>query len=272
MKDITLVVMAAGIGSRFGGLKQLEPIGPNGEVIVDYSVYDAMKAGFTKIVFIISRAIEEDFRRLVGDRIAKKIKVEYVYQDTPDYRKKPMGTGHAVLSCKGAVDTPFAVINTDDYYDREAFMLMAQHLLSSTDYAMVGFYLRNTLTENGTVARGICEVKDGLLVDVTEHTAIPKDNDFPENTIVSMNLWGMQPNVFDALEADFEVFVQNMKNPEKDEFFLPSVIDRMVKDGREKVHVFVSPDSWYGVTYREDKETVVNAIRKMVEEGKYEGI
>lgn len=271
MKEVSLVVMAAGMGSRFGGLKQLEPIGKNGEVIIDYSVYDAIKAGFNKVVFIIKKEIEEDFKRIAGDRISEKIKTEYVFQETPPHRKKPYGTAQAILCCKDVVNGPFAVINADDYYDRTAFVEMYKHLSTSSDYSMVGYYLHNTLTENGTVARGVCDVKDGYLADVTEHTSIAAENDFTKDTIVSMNLWGLQPDIFAELEAQFETFKQTA-DISKDEFFIPTVIDNMIKKGQIKVKVINSPDKWYGVTYKEDKAAVCAAIEKMTEEGKYNGI
>ena len=271
MIKTTLVVMAAGMGSRFGGLKQIEPIGKNGEVIIDYSAYDAIKAGFDKIVFIIKKEIENDFKRIVGDRIATKIDVEYVYQESPEGRSKPYGTAHAILCCKDVVKTPFVVINADDFYGAIAFKVIHNHLINSTDYAMVGFELENTVTENGTVARGVCEVVDGYLTNVREHTAIPKNNDFPKNTIVSMNMWGFIPSIFDELSIGFENFL-NTSNLEKDEYFIPSVVDSIIKKGKAKVRVLTTPDKWYGVTYKEDKDDVVKAINQMTKEGKYEGI
>jgi len=267
----TLVVMAAGMGSRFGGLKQIEPIGKSGEVIIDYSAYDAIKAGFDKIVFIIKKDIESDFKRIVGDRIATKIDVEYVYQESPEGRSKPYGTAHAILCCRDVVKTPFAVINADDFYGATAFDVIHNHLTTSNDYAMVGFALENTVTENGTVARGVCEIVDGYLTDVKEHTAISKDNDFPKDTIVSMNMWGFTPCIFDELSIGFEYFLKTA-NLEKDEYFIPSVVDSMIKNGKAKVRVLTTPDKWYGVTYRDDKYDIVKAINKMTKEGKYEGI
>ncbi len=269
-KQTALVVMAAGMGSRFGGLKQLEPIGKNGEVIIDYSIYDAIKAGFNKVVFVIKKEIEEDFKRIVGDRIAKKIKVEYVFQEIPSHRKKPYGTGDAILCCKDVVKEPFVVINADDYYGADAFHKIHDYLVSSDDdYAMVAFMLENTLTENGTVARGICDVKDGYLTTVTEHTSIAMDNDFPEGTIVSMNMWGLRQNIFAELEKQFADFLKTA-NIEKDEFYIPGVIDNLIKNGKIKVKVLESADRWYGVTYKEDKESVVNAINKLTEDGLYD--
>ena len=226
-KDITLVVMAAGMGSRFGGLKQIEPIGKNGEVLLDFSVYDAVKAGFTKVVFVIKHAIEDDFKAMVGKRIAKRVKVEYVFQETdalpegytcPDDRTKPWGTAHAILCCKDVVKEPFAVVNADDFYGRSAFIKMAEFLKSDTaDYCMVGFRLQNTLTENGYVSRGVCETENGELRSVTERTKI-SDCKYTEDdgkswtaldpqTVVSMNLWGFRPDIFGYIEDGFKVFL-----------------------------------------------------------------
>lgn len=269
MTKTSLVIMAAGMGSRFGGLKQIEPVGEHGEAIVDYSVTDAIRAGFDEVVFTIKKEIEEDFKSTVGKRTEKRIPVKYVYQTVPPYRKKPFGTGDAVLCCKGALENPFAVINADDYYGIEAYKKIHDHLVSSSDFAMVGFDLANTVSENGTVARGICTIKDGYLTDVTEVTDIPKDNGYPDGTIVSMNFWGLNPAIFDELEEQFQTF-KNSANIEKDEFFLPSVINNMVKEGRTRVRVLETHDKWYGVTYKEDKAEVVNAIRKFTVEGKYE--
>jgi len=280
-KDATLIVMAAGMGSRFGGLKQLEPIGPGGEVILDFSVYDAIKAGFNKVVFIIRKDIEQDFKELVGNRIEKKVKTEYVIQEmenipegfsVPDGRTKPWGTAHAVFCCKDVVDTPFAVINADDYYGPGAFKTIYEELISSDNTCMVGYKLGNTLTENGTVARGVCEVSDGLLKGITEHTAIDKNSGVPLDTTVSMNMWGFRPSIFKRIEEDFVLFLENMTNPAKDEFYIPLVVDRSIKVFDEKIVVLDTDEKWYGVTYREDKESVVNAIKKLFAEGLYDGI
>lgn len=280
-KDATLIVMAAGMGSRFGGLKQLEPIGPGGEVILDFSVYDAIKAGFNKVVFIIRKDIEKDFRELVGNRIDKKVKTEYVIQEmenipegftVPEGRTKPWGTAHAVFCCKDVIDTPFAVINADDYYGPGAFKAIYDELTSSENTCMVGYKLGNTLTENGTVARGVCEVEDGLLKGITEYTAIDKNSGVPLDTTVSMNMWGFRQNIFSRIEEDFILFLENMKNPAKDEFYIPLVVDRSIKTFDEKIVVLNTDEKWYGVTYREDKESVVNAIKKLFEDGLYDGI
>ena len=291
-KDITLVVMAAGMGSRFGGLKQIEPIGPNGEVLLDFSIYDAAKAGFTKVVFVIKHQIEKDFKEMVGKRISAKIKVEYVYQETdalpegficPAYREKPWGTAHAVLCCKDVVKEPFAVINADDYYGKSAFCKIADFLKQDTsDYCMVGFRLENTLTENGYVSRGICEIRNGKLKSVTERTKIinckyTEDDgktwtELAPETVVSMNLWGFNIDFFGYIEEGFKKFLTEKINEAKSEYYLPSVVSRLIEDGKKQVNVFVAEDKWYGVTYKEDKDTVVKAIGKMIDEGLYDGI
>lgn len=280
-KDATLVVMAAGMGSRFGGLKQLEPIGPGGEVILDLSVFDAIKAGFNKVVFIIRRDIEKDFREIVGNRIEKRIKTEYVFQDmenlpegftAPEGRTKPWGTGHAVYCCKDVVKEPFALINADDYYGQSAFKIIYNELTSSDLTCMVGYKLGNTLTENGTVARGVCEVEGGILKSITEHTALDKNSGIPLDTTVSMNMWGLRPEIFSRVEADFVKFLENLSNSMKDEFYIPFVIDRAIKENGERVKVLTTQEKWYGVTYREDKESVVSAVKKLFEEGIYDGI
>ena len=291
-KDITLVVMAAGMGSRFGGLKQMEPIGPNGEVILDFSVYDAVKAGFTKVVFVIKHAIEADFKELVGKRIAKKVKVEYVFQEIdalpdgytcPADREKPWGTAHAILCCKDVVKEPFAVVNADDYYGKSAFTKVAEYLKSEPkDYCMVGFRLINTLTENGTVARGVCEIEDGILKTVTERTKIAdckftEDDgatwtDLAPDTVVSMNLWGFNPDIFGYISEGFNKFLDEKINVPKSEYYLPSVVSDLIENGTKNVKVLVAEDKWYGVTYKEDKEMVVDAIGKMVADGLYENI
>ncbi len=291
-KDITLVVMAAGMGSRFGGLKQMEPIGPNGEVILDFSVFDAVRAGFTKVVFVIKHEIEADFKEMVGKRIAKKVKVDYVFQETnllpegytcPADRTKPWGTAHAILCCRDAVKEPFAVVNADDYYGRNAFIEIAKFLKSDTeDYCMVGFRLANTLTENGYVSRGVCETENGILKSVTERTKI-SDCKFTEDdgetwtelapdTLVSMNLWGFNPDIFSYIDNGFKAFLDEKINVPKSEYYLPSVVSELIESGKKNVKMLVAEDKWYGVTYKEDKEQVVSAIGKMVADGLYEGI
>ena len=291
-KDITLVVMAAGMGSRFGGLKQIEPIGPKGEAILDFSVYDAVKAGFTKVVFVIKHAIEKDFKEFVGNRIEKKVKVEYVFQEIdklpegyncPEGREKPWGTAHAILCCKDVVKEPFAVVNADDFYGRSAFVKMAEFLKSdSDDYAMVGFRLVNTLTENGYVSRGVCDIEKGELKSVTERTKImdckyTEDDGatwtaLPEDTVVSMNLWGFRPDVFRFIETGFKKFLDEKIDVPKSEFYLPAVVSERIENGEKSVKVLIAEDKWYGVTYKEDKQVVVDAIGKMVTDGLYEGL
>lgn len=287
-----LVVMAAGMGSRFGGLKQLEPIGKNGEVILDFSVYDAIEAGFDKIVFVIKHEIEEDFKRLVGERISQKIKVEYVFQEidalpegftAPQERTKPWGTGHAILCCKDVVDTPFAVVNADDYYGKTAFSKMYNYLKEQTgEYCMVGFRLANTLTENGTVSRGVCTAENGFLTEVEERTKIDSNCRYtldgenwiemkPE-TVVSMNMWGFTPDVFRYLENGFKAFLKENIEVPKSEYFLPSLVGELIEKGEKKVAVLVAEDKWYGVTYKEDKEAVVNAITELMDKGFYDNI
>ena len=289
-KDITLVVMAAGMGSRFGGLKQMEPVGPNGEVILDFSAYDAIKAGFTKIVFVIKHEIEADFKAIVGNHIAEKIKVEYAFQEVNDLpegftcpadRTKPWGTAQAILSCKGIVNEPFAVVNADDYYGKTAFKKVADFLREDgNDYAMVGFRLENTLTENGYVSRGVCEIEDGILTSVTERTKI-LDCKFTEDdgatweqlspdSVVSMNLWGFKPDLFGYIEEGFKAFLTEEINVPKSEYYLPTVVSQLIDNGEKQVKVLVAEDKWYGVTYKEDKPNVVAALTQMVNNGLYD--
>lgn len=295
----TLVIMAAGMGSRYGGLKQIDPVGPFGEKIIDYSVYDAIKAGFEKVVFIIKEEIFEDFKEAVGSRIEKQVKTEYVFQRldnvpagfaVPADRKKPWGTGHAVLSCMEVVHEPFAVINSDDYYGDRAFRLIYEFLTApkpqdgKLHFCMAGFILRNTLTENGHVARGICGVdKDGFLQEIVERTRIERiggivkytENgedyfELDENACVSMNCWGFTEEMIGELDRRFAGFLKdNRDNILKAEYFLPSVVDALIKEGRADVKVLKTEDKWYGVTYREDKEKVMAAIREMIAQGKY---
>ena len=276
--DATLVVMAAGMGSRFGGLKQIEPIGPNGEVILDFSVYDAVKAGFDKAVFIIRKDIEKDFREMAGKRIEKMVDVEYVFQDmnnlpsgytAPADRTKPWGTGHAVYCTKNTVTSPFALINADDYYGQSSFKIICDCLKSGEKTCMVGFSLGNTLTENGTVARGVCDVEDGALKKITECTSIDKNSGIPLDTIVSMNMWGFTPDIYSYVDTYFEEFLSNMKNPLKDEFYIPTVVDNMIQRENAIVKVLETSEKWYGVTYKEDKDMVVAAMKKLYEQGIY---
>ena len=281
MNETTLVVMAAGMGSRFGSLKQLEPVGPNGEIILDFSIYDAVKAGFSKVVFIIKKEMEEDFRYVIGKRIEKIIDVDYAFQtldkipkgcSIPDNRSKPWGTGHAVICAKSAVTTPFMVINADDYYGSHSYKIVGDYLSQNKGMCMTGFRLKNTLTENGTVSRGLCEIEKGYLKSVVEHTSIDKNSGIPLDSMVSMNMWGFDIDIFNVLEQEFTLFLKNLKNPLKDEFYLPSVVDNMIKTQSVKVKVLETLDKWYGVTYKEDLPTVKNAINKMIREGLYHGI
>lgn len=301
MKDTALVIMAAGIGSRFGGgIKQLEPVGPNGEIIMDYSIHDALEAGFNKIIFIIRKDLEKDFKEIIGQRIEKIAPVEYVFQELddlpegyvkPEGRTKPWGTGQAVLCIKGVVKDPFLVINADDYYGKEGFKKIHQYLAEEMkedsdvyDICMGGFILSNTLSENGGVTRGVCVLnEDGTLKDVTETYNIEmKGNglfatDVDGNPVlispsqhVSMNMWGLPPKFLDELEDGFKKFLDNQKDGDlKSEYLLPSIIDGMVKTGRAKVAVLETLDKWFGVTYKEDKEAVVKAIKKLIADGVY---
>ena len=277
--NMTLLVMAAGMGSRFGGIKQIEPVGPHGEVILEFSVYDALEAGFDKAVFVIKKAIEHDFREVVGKRIEKMIDVEYAFQElenipapftVPADRVKPWGTGQAVLSAKNLINNPFAVINADDFYGKGGYKELKKHFETSTDACMVGYKLQNTVSENGTVARGICEIENGYLTSVTEHLAIPKDNDFPADTIASMNMFGFMPSLFDELESGFVKFLEEQGKELKSEYLLPRIVDKMIKQDGAKVKVLTTDDKWYGVTYKEDKETVVNAIAELCKKGLYD--
>ncbi len=282
--DITLVIMAAGMGSRFGGLKQAEPVTPDGRAIIDFSVHDAKKAGFTKVVCIVREDMKDDFYELVGKRIEKILKTEYVLQDTsllPAGRTKPFGTGHAILCCKDVVDGPFAIINADDYYGQNAFFEMYNHLSKAKkgEFAMTAYELCNTLSPNGTVSRGICTVENGFLKSIEEATAITnemkyvKDGEeitFAPDTPVSMNLWGLTPEVFDELEEEFADFMKTA-NLAKDEFFIPTVISNMYKKGKATIKVFKNQDRWYGITYKEDLGELKEAIAKYIEEGIYDG-
>ncbi|MBP3691857.1 MAG: nucleotidyltransferase [Clostridia bacterium] len=282
--EATLVIMAAGMGSRFGGLKQAEPVGKDGQAIVDYSVYDALNAGFTKIVFVIKESIKEDFLELVGKRVEKLAPVEYVYQElykipegfsVPDERVKPWGTGHAVLCCKDVVKTPFAVINADDFYGASAFKQIYECLKNDTkNYCMVGFRLGNTVTENGTVSRGVCAVKDGKLQGVDECPKIDSEcrvsrdggntwEQLSPDRVVSMNMWGFSLDFFDYLEEGFNKFLSNPENLPKTEFYVPLMVDELIKRGEKQVNVCVAEDKWYGVTYKEDKDAVVKALSQM---------
>lgn len=293
----TLLVLAAGMGSRYGGLKQIDPVGPSGETLLDYSVYDAIRAGFGRVVFVIRRDIDAEFRDKVGARYAGAVPVEYVYQEldalpdgfsVPDGRTKPWGTGHAILVAKDAVKEPFAVINGDDFYGRDAFEQLAKHLQTvNTDglqLAMVAYALKNTLSDHGTVSRGVCTVsKEGLLATVEEVTAIQReccggatakeaDGDvrmFKGTELVSMNLWGFSPLLFVELERQFKAFLEARGGEEKSEFYIPFAIDELVQQGKATVQVLKTSSVWCGVTYREDKPIVQQRLQQMIDAGDY---
>jgi hypothetical protein len=293
MTEPTLLVLAAGMGSRYGGLKQMDPIGANGETIIDYSIYDAMRAGFRKVVFVIRRDIERQFREIIGTRFEGKIAVEYVFQEldklpsafsVPANRTKPWGTGHAILMAADVIREPFAAINADDFYGANSFRVLAGHLKSgSPDFAMIGFILRNTLSEFGSVARGVCRTTpDGFLESVTEITKIERDGAgataagadgkrlrLTGEETVSMNMWGFIPSLFGELRERFEAFLAKHGNEEKSEFYIPSAINEIVQANRARAKVLRTPDSWFGVTYREDRPLVVNGIRGLIARGEY---
>ena len=300
MKKPVLVIMAAGMGSRYGGLKQIDPVDEQGHIIMDFSIFDAKRAGFEKVIFIIKKENEADFKEAIGNRIEKVIDVEYAFQnlqnipegfEVPAERVKPWGTAHAVLSCKDLIDGPFAVINADDYYGRDAFQKIYDYLSTHEDddkyrYTMVGYQLENTLTENGHVARGVCQMNDaGELVSVTERTRIEKKDGgaafteddgatwttLPTDAIVSMNMWGFTASFLKEIENGFASFLEEglKKNPLKCEYFLPTVVSNLLAADKATVAVLTSADKWYGVTYKEDKPVVVNAIKGFKECGLY---
>ena len=298
MEKPTLVVMAAGMGSRFGGIKQLTPLGPSGEIILDFSVYDAIEAGFEKVVFVIRKDLEEGFHEAVGAHLAHQVETAYAFQEKDDLpdgftcpadRAKPWGTGQAILCCRDLVKGPFAVINADDYYGKAAFREAYNFLLHAGgkpyyDFAMVGFELGNTLSENGTVTRGVCSVSPaGDLVNVVETYDIRRNNGvitasdgkggqavFDAAQPVSMNLWAFTPEIFGELEQNFSAFLKSPAGREpKSEYLLPTEVDRLVQSGRAHVRVLHSPDRWFGVTYQEDKATVIREFARLTEEGKY---
>lgn len=289
----TLLVMAAGMGSRYGGLKQIDPVGPNGETIIDYSVYDAVRAGFGKLVFVIRQDLETQFRELIGARFEKHLPVEYAFQeldklppgfDVPAGRTKPWGTSHAILMAADLIREPFAAINADDFYGAESFRLLAQHLSSgSPDYAMVGFTLRNTLSDYGSVARGVCQVDaSSLLKTVTELTKIERDGSGAKDIsptgqltlltgdeAVSMNMWGFTPALFPQLQKYFEVFLTQSGSDLKSECYIPSAVNDLLFAGQARVKVLRTNDSWFGVTYREDRSRVVASIQQLIQQGNY---
>ena len=301
MNKPVLVIMAAGMGSRYGGLKQIDPVGNHGQPILDYSIYDARRAGFETVVFVIKHEIEDTFKSAIGDRIAKSINVKYAFQElgnlpegyaVPEGRVKPWGTCHAILAARKVVDGPFAVINADDYYGPEAFQTIYDYLSRNPDrpdcyeFAMVGYLLGNTVTENGHVARGVCvEDENHFLQTVTERTHIEKDganarftedggkswSSLPGDTIVSMNMWGLTRGFIDEAEARFPAFLDKAmaENPQKGEYFLPSVVSALIEEGKARVKVLRSTDRWYGVTYQADKPVVVAAIAEKTSSGLY---
>ena len=278
MKKTELLVMAAGMGSRFGGLKQIEQIGPGGEIILDFSVHDAAKAGFNKAVIIIKKENEKDFRSVCGKRIEKMLDVSYVFQELdnlpsgfkcPETRVKPWGTAHAVMCAEKEIDSPFAVINADDFYGQTSFKLIHGNLVENGEMCMVGYNLYNTLTENGTVARGICEIQNGYLKSVTEHTAIDKNSGFAQDTVVSMNMWGLMPDIFPYIKEKFKLFLKENIDSPKGEFFLPSIIGSKITEEGSKVKVMTTPEKWFGVTYRDDVASVKAAMKKFIDEGLY---
>ena len=301
MRETALVIMAAGIGSRYGaGIKQLAKVGPSGEIIIDYSIHDALKAGFNKIIFIIRKDIEEEFREVIGKRIEKIAPVDYVYQEmndlpegyeTPEGRKKPWGTAQAVWAAREVIDCPFAVINADDFYGAGSFKALHEYLTNEMseneeeyDYCMAGYILGNTLSESGTVARGVCsQNEDGYLRSVTETYKIGRkegkvtgedgegrESELDEKSLVSMNMWGLKPNIIKVLGEGFPKFLDSLKADDiKSEYLLPVVIDGLIQGGLAKVKVLPIEDKWYGVTYQEDRQYVADAIRRMVDDKVY---
>lgn len=302
MGNATLVVMAAGIGSRFGGgIKQLEPMGPSGEIIMDYSIHDAKEAGFNKVVFIIRKDLEKDFKEIIGNRIEKVIDVDYAFQEidnlpegfsAPADRKKPWGTGQAILSCKGVVKEPFVVINADDYYGKTGFKKIYEYLMNAKskeengtyDFCMAGFILGNTLSENGTVTRGICQpdeeeclttvVETGGLQEVEGGKIAYEDNgadlEITKESLVSMNMWGFTPDFIEELDKGFKEFLATVPEGDiKKEYLLPAVVDNLIKSGDAKVKILPTEDKWFGVTYKEDKPAVVEAFKDLIARGVY---
>ena len=296
MKEMTLMVLAAGMGSRYGGLKQIDPVGPDGEIILDYSIHDAMQGGFNKVVFVIRRDIEQAFREAVGAKWEKRVAVEYAFQElnalpaghgVPEGRQKPWGTGHAVLCAADKIAGPFAAINADDFYGRSGFVQLGRALAENADqnrHFMVGYPLRNTLSKFGSVSRGVCTANaDGTLKEVTERTKIEPDGangavavdesgaklTFTGGEIVSMNFWGFMPSLFDGLRGLFEDFLREHGNELKSEFYLPAAVASMIGTGQASVGILESRDSWLGVTYREDKPRVQAGIAALVESGVY---
>jgi len=286
--NLTLLIMAAGMGSRYGGLKQLDPVGPNGETIIDYSVYDAINAGFTKVVFIIRKDFETDFKSNITDKYDGEINMEFAFQDLhdlpdefqcPEGREKPWGTGHAILSATDLIQEPFVAINGDDFYGSESFQVVADYYINgANDFSMVAFQLNRTLSEFGGVTRGLCTVKNGVLDSVIEtgeiqetDDGITSDRDIKLNGSepVSMNVWGFTPKLFEYLKTEFVAFLEKEGHEMKSEFLIPTVVNDLIQSGQESVHVLRSPARWFGVTYKEDKPYVVKEIQKLVNGGKY---
>lgn len=287
----TLVVMAAGMGSRFGGLKQLEPIGPNGEFIIDYSVYDAIKAGFDKVVFVIKDEIYDDFRNTIGKRLEGHVEVKYVFQRLNDIpgtlpvdREKPWGTGQAILSSKEEVKTNFVVINSDDFYGRKAYLDAAKALekINDKNFGIVGYKAENTLTENGSVKRGVLTIEEGKILKITESIMLREDDiihcenlvsgekfDVSLGALVSMNMFLFSPKIYEFLENDFAEFFKNLTNPLKDEFLIPVILDNHIKNGDVTVDAIKTDSIWYGITYKEDKEYVKDKINELIEKKEY---
>lgn len=289
----TLLVLAAGMGSRYGGLKQIDPMGPNGETIIDYSIFDALCAGFGKLVFVIRRGMEQEFKQIIGARFEKRIPVEYVFQEldevppgfgVPAVRQKPWGTGHAILMAADAIREPFGVVNADDFYGANSIQILAEFLQSgSPDYAMVAFILRNTLSGHGSVARGLCQPgADNYLESITEITGIEKDGDDAKyrdqegmvrrlggDGLVSMNLWGFTPGLFGHLRQLFAEFLRQRGREEKSEFYIPAAVNTLIKTRQARCQILQTPDSWLGVTYREDQPRVIAGLRRLIARGSY---
>lgn len=294
-KNLTLLILAAGMGSRFGGLKQIEPIGPNGEFIIDYSIYDAIKAGFNKVVFIIKEENYEIFKETIGKRVEDKIKVEYAFQkledlpegyEKPEERVKPWGTAHAILAAKNNINEPFAIINSDDFYGYDAYRVISEFLKEEKQeetYGLVGYKVKNTLTENGSVKRGVCKLNNNYLDELIESSIIEENNiitatplngddsfTVTEDTYVSMNMLGFTPNIFDYIEKNFPIFLdENKDDMLKCEYLIPDILTQATRENYAKTKVLPTIAKWEGVTYKEDKDGVVKAIQKLVDDGIY---
>ena len=294
MTNPSLVILAAGMGSRYGGLKQLDELGPSGETIIDYSLHDAIEAGFSKIVFVIRKSFEKEFKEKISNKISDKVQVFHVFQEHNSeiknfdikvpQREKPWGTGHAILICENVINEPFAVINADDYYGKDSYKQIYNFLkneVSPTKYGMVGYSLKNTLSENGYVSRGVCITNNDLLEDIKERTKIKREIDgiyfldgnnkilLDENSVVSMNFWGFDSSIFTHLKNSFGKFLNFHSNENSSEFFIPIIIDELIKTKAIELKVMTSKDQWYGVTYKEDKETVMNVFKKFSNNGYY---